>query len=32
MFHGNDERIPVDGFRWGLRVLFDFVATLVAPR
>jgi acetylornithine deacetylase/succinyl-diaminopimelate desuccinylase-like protein len=31
MFHGNDERIPVAGFRWGLRVLFDFVADLVAP-
>lgn len=30
MFHGNDERIPVDGFRWGLKVLFDLVSGLVA--
>jgi acetylornithine deacetylase/succinyl-diaminopimelate desuccinylase-like protein len=29
MFHGNDERIPVEGFRWGLRVLADLVAGLV---
>lgn len=29
MFHGNDERIPVDGFRWGLRALYDLVAKLV---
>jgi acetylornithine deacetylase/succinyl-diaminopimelate desuccinylase-like protein len=25
MYHGHDERIPVDGFRWGLRVLYDVV-------
>jgi acetylornithine deacetylase/succinyl-diaminopimelate desuccinylase-like protein len=25
MFHGNDERIPVDGLKWGLRVLYDAV-------
>jgi acetylornithine deacetylase/succinyl-diaminopimelate desuccinylase-like protein len=25
LFHGPDERIPVDGFRWGLRVLHDAV-------
>jgi acetylornithine deacetylase/succinyl-diaminopimelate desuccinylase-like protein len=25
MFHGHDERVPVDGFRWGLRVLYDVV-------
>lgn len=29
MFHGNDERIPVDGFRWGLRALYDLVSGLV---
>jgi hypothetical protein len=27
MFHGDDERVPVDGLRWGLRVLFDAVST-----
>ncbi|MCA9490211.1 MAG: M20/M25/M40 family metallo-hydrolase [Myxococcales bacterium] len=30
MFHGNDERIPVEGFRWGLRALADLVDGLVA--
>lgn len=25
MYHGHDERIPVDGFRWGQRVLFEVV-------
>ncbi len=25
MFHGNDERIPVDGLKWGAEVLFDVV-------
>ncbi len=25
MFHGHDERIPVDGLTWGLRVLYDAV-------
>jgi acetylornithine deacetylase/succinyl-diaminopimelate desuccinylase-like protein len=25
MYHGHDERIPKDGFTWGLRVLFDVV-------
>ena len=30
MFHGVDERIPVDGFQWGLKALFDLVAGLVA--
>jgi acetylornithine deacetylase/succinyl-diaminopimelate desuccinylase-like protein len=29
MFHGVDERIPVDGFEWGLKALFDLVAGLV---
>lgn len=28
MFHGNDERIPVDGFRWGLGALLDLVERL----
>lgn len=25
MFHGHNERIPVDGFRWGLATLYEFV-------
>lgn len=32
LFHGIDERIPVDGFRWGLEVLFDLVAGVVVGR
>jgi acetylornithine deacetylase/succinyl-diaminopimelate desuccinylase-like protein len=26
MYHGDDERVPVDGLSWGVRVLFDAVA------
>ncbi len=25
LYHGHDERLPVDGFAWGLRVLVDLV-------
>ena len=25
LFHGSNERIPVDGFLWGLRVLYRIV-------
>jgi acetylornithine deacetylase/succinyl-diaminopimelate desuccinylase-like protein len=25
LFHGHDERIPVDGLKWGVKVLYDFV-------
>jgi acetylornithine deacetylase/succinyl-diaminopimelate desuccinylase-like protein len=25
LYHGHDERIPVDGFAWGLRVLYELV-------
>ena len=25
MFHGHDERIPRDGFTWGVRVLYELV-------
>ena len=25
MFHGDDERVPVAGFRWGVEVLYDVV-------
>jgi acetylornithine deacetylase/succinyl-diaminopimelate desuccinylase-like protein len=28
MYHGHNERIPVDGLRWGTRVLFDVVREL----
>lgn len=30
MYHGHDERIPTDGFRWGLRVLHEVVHGFVA--
>jgi acetylornithine deacetylase/succinyl-diaminopimelate desuccinylase-like protein len=30
MYHGNDERCPVDGFQWGLRTLYDAVTTFCA--
>jgi hypothetical protein len=25
MYHGDDERIPVDGLKWGFRTLFEAV-------
>lgn len=25
MYHGHDERIPTEGFRWGLRTLFEVI-------
>jgi acetylornithine deacetylase/succinyl-diaminopimelate desuccinylase-like protein len=28
MFHGPDERVPVDGYRWGVRVYLDAVGRL----
>ncbi|MFW5968235.1 MAG: M20/M25/M40 family metallo-hydrolase [Persicimonas sp.] len=30
LFHGVDERVPVDGYIWGQRVLFDVVARFLA--
>lgn len=30
MFHGHDERVPVEGVRWGLAVLVDLVGDMVA--
>ena len=30
LFHGNDERIPVAGLRWGVRVLYDVVTRFAA--
>jgi acetylornithine deacetylase/succinyl-diaminopimelate desuccinylase-like protein len=32
MFHGDDERVPVEGLRWGLRVLFDAVSTFTCSK
>jgi acetylornithine deacetylase/succinyl-diaminopimelate desuccinylase-like protein len=29
LFHGHDERIPLEGFRFGLEVLFETVEKLV---
>ena len=29
MYHGHDERIPVDGFRWGVRTLWEVVSEFV---
>jgi acetylornithine deacetylase/succinyl-diaminopimelate desuccinylase-like protein len=26
MYHGHDERVPVDGLKWGLRVLYEAVS------
>jgi len=30
LFHGDDERIPVEGFKWGLGVLYDVVRDFCA--
>jgi acetylornithine deacetylase/succinyl-diaminopimelate desuccinylase-like protein len=27
MYHGHDERVPVDGLGWGLRALYEAVST-----
>lgn len=32
LFHAVDERIPIDGFQWGLRVFADAVASYVGIR
>ena len=32
MYHGHDERIPREGFAWGMRVLFDLVREFVERR
>ncbi|XP_019853203.1 PREDICTED: aminoacylase-1-like [Amphimedon queenslandica] len=32
LFHGVNERIPVDGFKWGVRVLADVVAELCGAK
>jgi acetylornithine deacetylase/succinyl-diaminopimelate desuccinylase-like protein len=29
LFHGHDERIHVDGFKWGLKCFYDVVSTFV---
>jgi acetylornithine deacetylase/succinyl-diaminopimelate desuccinylase-like protein len=30
MYHGHDERIPVEGFAWGMRVLYELVRDFCA--
>lgn len=32
MYHGHDERIPRDGFAWGVRVLYELVRDFCAVR
>lgn len=32
LFHGDDERIPLDGFRWGIETLGETLTRLVAAR
>lgn len=32
MYHGHDERIPRDGFTWGVRVLYEVVSEFCAAR
>lgn len=31
MFHGHDERVPLDGYRWGVKVYVDAVSRLAFP-
>ena len=31
LYHGVDERVPADGVRWGVRVLYETVREFVAP-
>jgi acetylornithine deacetylase/succinyl-diaminopimelate desuccinylase-like protein len=32
LYHGHDERIPIDGFAWGLRVLYDVVSEFCSQK
>ena len=32
MYHGHDERVPVSGLEWGLRILYEAVAGFTAAR
>jgi len=32
LYHGNDERMPIDGFLWGLRLYTDVVLTFLGLR
>ena len=32
LFHGENERVPVAGFKWGLRVLLDAVMSVGMAR
>jgi acetylornithine deacetylase/succinyl-diaminopimelate desuccinylase-like protein len=32
LYHGHDERIPIDGFAWGVRVLYEVVEQFCRSR
>jgi len=32
MYHGHDERVPIEGLKWGLRVLFEAVDAFCSER
>lgn len=32
MYHGHDERVPVEGLRWGLRILYEAVLGFASAR
>jgi hypothetical protein len=32
LYHGNDERIPIEGLLWGLRLYTDVVLTFLGVR
>jgi acetylornithine deacetylase/succinyl-diaminopimelate desuccinylase-like protein len=32
LYHGNDERLPISGFRWGMKVYADVVLTFLGLR
>ena len=32
LYHGNDERMPIAGFRWGLRLYADIVLSFLGVR
>jgi hypothetical protein len=32
LYHGNDERIPVEGFLWGLRLYAEVVLSFLGLR
>jgi hypothetical protein len=32
LYHGNDERMPIEGFLWGLRLYSDVVLSFLGLR